>query len=81
MSVGKCRWGGVIIFQVCVGVSVRSLSFPHLFQFSKKFLEVSSLGRGRGYFWDHSNGINGRVGFQKIGMCLGWEQVLMEFLL
>ena len=53
---------GVRIFQVWVGVTVRSLSLSQLFQFSKKLLEVSLLGRGGEYFKGHGNDINVRTG-------------------
>ena len=62
MCGGDHRWGVVRIFQVWVGMIVSSLSWPQLFHMSKKTLDVSLLVRIGGYFWYHTNGINGRAG-------------------
>ena len=42
---GYMRGRGVIILQVWVGVKVRSLSWPQVFQLGEKFLEVILMGR------------------------------------
>ena len=78
---GDQRWGGVIIFQVWVGVTIRVLIWSQLFQLMKNFLHVSLFGRVGGYFWGHTNVINGRVGFRNSGLGIGWELLLREIIL
>ena len=73
--------GGVIILQVWIGMTVRSLNRPNLFQSNKKFLGVILLVRGGGYFRGHANGINGRAGFRSSGVGLVCERVTGVFLM
>ena len=60
MCGGEQIYGGVIIVQVYVYVTVISFSWSQFFQLIKKFIGVSLLSRGGGYFLGHDNGINGR---------------------
>ena len=70
ICVGYLRWGegGFRIFQVWVGVTVRSLIWYQLFQLREKFLEIILLGSSGGYFWGDDNSINGGEGFHNSGV-------------
>ena len=52
-----------------------------MLQLINKFLYVSLLGRGGGYFWGHANIINVREGIRNSGVGLGRERGLGTLLL
>ena len=81
MCGGYQRCGGVIIFQVWIGVTARILIWSQLFQLSKKFLGVILLGSCGGESRGYVNGINIKVGCCNSGVGIIWVRVCKLLLL